>query len=97
MSYEFKSPAPFAFDRRSPGSEFIRARKAEAQYGLRLRKIARHIGDIVRTLWDDANPMAAGNAIEDALHRFAPSLDGWANAVGRRMVADVANRKASLA
>lgn len=92
MTYEFKSPAPFAFDRRSPRSEFIRSRKAETQYGLQLRKIARVVGDIVKTLWDESNPVAAANAVEDALRRYSSTLDGWAAAVGRRMVADVAAR-----
>lgn len=89
-----------AFDRAEPSarSAFVRARKAEIQYARQLRKVARHIGDLVMGLFDEADPTSAG-IVERALRRYAPTIEGWANAVGGRMVTEVAarDRKAWMA
>lgn len=89
-----------AFDRAKPSakSAFIRARKAEVQYARQLRKVARHIGDLVIGLFDAADPASAG-IVERALRRYAPTIEGWASAVGGRMVTEVAarDRKAWMA
>ncbi|TXN34019.1 phage head morphogenesis protein [Methylobacterium sp. WL19] len=60
----------------------------ENSYGARLRKIARHIGDIV-TGFDLSTPQGAV-FIGSALRRYADMLDPWARSVGARMVAEVA-------
>ncbi|MGO4171568.1 phage head morphogenesis protein [Bosea sp. TAF32] len=89
-----------ALDRAEPSarSAFIRARKAEVQYSRQLRKVARHIGDLVMGLFDEADPASVG-IVERALRRYAPTIEGWANAVGGRMVTEVAarDRKAWMA
>lgn len=89
-----------AFDRASPSakSAFVRARKAEVQYARQLRKVARHIGDLVMGLFDAADPASAG-IVERALRRYAPAIEAWASSVGGRMVAEVAarDRKAWMA
>lgn len=89
-----------AYDRAKPSakSAFLRARKAEVQYARQLRKVARHIGDLVMGLFDEADPASAG-IVERALRRYATTIEGWASSVGGRMVAEVAarDRKAWMA
>lgn len=89
-----------ALDRANPSAKslFLRARKAEAQYARQLRKVARHIGDLVMGLFDAADPASAG-IVERALRRYAPTIEAWAGSVGGRMVAEVAarDRKAWMA
>lgn len=71
-------------------SAFLRARKVEITYSRQLRKVARHIGDLIRVF----NPNSAEdmNRAADALERYAQTLDPWANAVAQRMLAEVAVR-----
>lgn len=82
-----------AYDRAEPSakSAFVRARKAEVQYARQLRKVARHIGDLVMGLFDAEDPASAG-IVERALRRYATTIEGWASSVGGRMVAEVAAR-----
>lgn len=82
-----------AYDRAKPSakSAFVRARKAEVQYARQLRKVARHIGDLVMGLFDADDPASAG-IVERALRRYATTIEGWASSVGGRMVAEVAAR-----
>jgi SPP1 gp7 family putative phage head morphogenesis protein len=85
---------PFmAFDkvRPTPKSAFIRARKVEEGYARQLRKVAQHVGDIVKGLYDPAKPHAT-SAIDDALKRYSSTIEGWASSVGNRMVTEVAAR-----
>lgn len=72
----------------SAASLFKRAKRLERQYGQRLRKIARHVGDIISGF--EAGTQAAADAMGGALRRYAETLDPWARAVGERMVAEVA-------
>lgn len=74
----------------SPRSAFLRAMKVERDYASRLRKVARHIGDLVREFGvvDLASAARAG----DALRRYARTLTPWAEAVSHRMVTEVAAR-----
>ncbi|MGO4738634.1 phage minor head protein [Bosea sp. 2KB_26] len=82
-----------AFDKVPPSakSAFLRARKAELSYSRQLRKVARHIGDLVTGLFDADDPASAG-IVERALRRYAITIEGWAGSVGGRMVAEVAAR-----
>lgn len=75
--------------KRSTRSEWTRARKAEANYGRQLRKIARHVADIV-SAYQDAPGSA--EAIAAALDRYAGVIEGWAQATGKAMVAEVERR-----
>lgn len=78
-------------DRRAAGEKsFVQARKAERYYGAQLRKIARHIGELV-------NASVPGNMLEagvlaDRLRRYAELLKPWAESVASRMIADVGRR-----
>lgn len=71
-------------------SIFTKARRAETQYARQLRKIAAHIGHLVGGF--DLGEPGVPAMIERALRRYAEVLRPWAESVGKRMVADVANR-----
>lgn len=82
---------PFVFDRRPGGDRsFVQARKVERYYAAQLRKIARHIGDLV----SGAPPSDLIEAVilRDRLRKYAEILKPWASSVAARMLADV-NRK----
>jgi SPP1 gp7 family putative phage head morphogenesis protein len=71
-------------------SAFIRAQKAASFYGAQLRKIARHVGDIVNA-FPAGDPQAASK-VDEALRRYSEMIDSWARATARRMVEEVAAR-----
>ena len=69
---------------------FMRARKAETQFAIRLRKIASHIGDIVRGF--DPSTSDGWIQMHAALDRYAQLIEPWARAVANRMITEVAAR-----
>ena len=72
----------------SPKAAFKRAKKLEANYAARLRKIARHVGEIVSGFdWSD---LAANLLAQTALKKYADLLKPWAESVANRMVTEVA-------
>ena len=83
---------PIALDKKapSPKSIFKRAKKLENNYAARLRRIARHIGDIVREF--SQGTLEASVAITAAMERYSRLLEPWAEAVGARMIAEVTAR-----
>lgn len=85
-------PTPLALDRKtpSPKSAFKRAKASEASYAKTLRRVARHVADIVREFADGTIEAAA--LAQAALERYSRALDPWAQAVATRMVAEVAQR-----
>lgn len=70
-----------------------KVRRAELQYGRNLRKIARHVGDIVSG-FDVENPLHLAEMM-DAMLRYARILGPWARATAARMLADVSRRDAT--
>ena len=75
---------------------WLRARRAERQYAVRLRHIARQIDVIVSGLFHPENPADPGwAAIEQALRQYELLLEPWAEATAARMLADVALRDAA--
>lgn len=69
---------------------FQRARIAEAQYARQLRKLARHIGDIVSGFpVGDPDSVAP---VSEALNRYSGLIRPWARNVAIRMLADVGER-----
>lgn len=77
----------FAFDRakkEQPGSGFAAARKVERRFAQQLRKIARHIADLVETFGAEQT-----EALTKALNRYAEIIEPWARAVSGRMIAQV--------
>jgi SPP1 gp7 family putative phage head morphogenesis protein len=67
-----------------------RAHKAEYQYAASLRKIAKHIEDIVKQYPIDS-PFYAVH-VERAMRVYAKILEPWAQAAAQRMLADVSRR-----
>lgn len=80
----------FAEDRdfQSARSAFIRAKKLSAQYGARLRKIARHVGDIVQGF--EGNIIGQSALVQTLLRRYADTITPWAEVTAERMVSEVA-------
>ncbi|MBB4017370.1 SPP1 gp7 family putative phage head morphogenesis protein [Chelatococcus caeni] len=75
---------------RSQRSAFTRARKLEARYAAQLRRIARHVGEIVEA-FPPGDPEALPR-LDAALQRYAETIRPWAEAVGQRMVSEIAAR-----
>ena len=67
---------------------FMRARRAETQFAIRLRKIASHIGDIVRGF--DPESSDGLDNMRAALSQYAQLIEPWARAVAGRMIAEIA-------
>lgn len=72
----------------SPRAEWVRARTAERQYAAKLRKVARHIADLIQGF----DPVLDYQKIQDALYRYAEILGPWAASVATRMTTEVAAR-----
>jgi len=81
------------FDKESPRRAYKSARKVERQYTASLRRVARHIGEIVASISPDgAITPEALTAIDAALTRYADVIEPWSKAVATRMIAEVAAR-----
>jgi SPP1 gp7 family putative phage head morphogenesis protein len=77
--------------RERPAPGLVKVRKAETQYAAQLRKAARHVGELVRA-FGGTDP-ATMPGLRTALERYGQALRPWAEAVGRKMVAEVAIRE----
>lgn len=80
----------FSFDRVAGTKSFVQARKVERYYGAQLRKIARHVGELV-----SASPPAdllQAAALGDRLRKYTDLIGPWARSVAERMIADVSRR-----
>jgi len=69
---------------------FARSRKAQAWYERALRRITAQIDTLVRGFNYEEIDGAA--RLADTLERYSNIIEPWAEAVGRRMMADVAQR-----
>jgi SPP1 gp7 family putative phage head morphogenesis protein len=78
---------------RQERADFSRARRAEGQYGVQLRRLARYIGQVVRSFsptdWKDVL------SLRHLLEKYAETVEPWARAVATRMVTEVARRDES--
>jgi SPP1 gp7 family putative phage head morphogenesis protein len=70
--------------------EWAAARRAEGQYSIQLRKIARHVGHLIRGF--DLDNEYDASLLSEALQRYATLLTPWAKSAGRRMIAEVSAR-----
>lgn len=77
-------------EREQDKRKFDRVRRAERQYAVQLRKIARHVGDIING-FPIADPAALG-PLQAALNRYAEIIEPWARTVAASMLADVSRR-----
>lgn len=83
---------PTPTELRRARARFARARRVEIWYGRELRGIAEQIRRIIRGFnFEDAS---AVDALNRTLSGYSLVLQPWAEAVGRRMVEDVAARDA---
>lgn len=69
---------------------FQRARRAETHYAIQLRKVARHVGDIIRG-FPAGDPNSVG-PLQAILNRYAVILGPWATSTASRMLSEVAIR-----
>ena len=69
---------------------FEKVRLAERQFAVQLRKIAKHIQDIV-LMYEPGDPQQVDEMVE-VLNRYAMTIRPWARAVSRRLLAEVARR-----
>lgn len=82
-----------ATDRRESAKEraaFSRVRRAEKQYATQLRKVARHVGDIIRNHRPETSDGMA--EIRAILAKYSEVIEPWAKVAAARMIADVGRR-----
>lgn len=79
-----------AFSQRRDKQAYERVRRAELQYGIKLRKLARHCGDIIAA-FPPGDPLALPHILK-VLKEYAAALGPWANVTAAGMLADVGAR-----
>lgn len=77
------------FDAMSAQSIWLRARKVERAYSGQLRKIARHVGDIVTG--HGITEQGAAQA-QISLARYADTISDWARSVAWRIISEINQR-----
>lgn len=79
-------------DRQQPSLKaiWLKARRTEIRYASQLRKIARHVGDIVQGF--DPDNWTGNLWLTTALRRYADTIEPWAQSVAKSMVAEAAAR-----
>jgi SPP1 gp7 family putative phage head morphogenesis protein len=70
---------------------FAKVRDSERAYAAKLRKIAAHVGEIVKALGPDYDDEAVAQ-VTASLNGYAEILRPWANATAKRMLAETARR-----
>lgn len=84
-------PSRFSFDLRPRGEpSFVQARKVERYYGAQLRKIARHIGELVSG--SPPSDLLQSALLGDRLRKYAEMIGPWGASVAQRMLADVSRK-----
>jgi SPP1 gp7 family putative phage head morphogenesis protein len=70
----------------------IKTRTTERWYETQLRKVARHVGDIIRGIAEGFEPGAPGVApvVDRAMSDYSTLLDSWARIQGSKMIQQVA-------
>jgi SPP1 gp7 family putative phage head morphogenesis protein len=76
---------------RKAWADWAKARRAETQYGVQLRKIARHIGEIIRS-FNVRDPQDA-DLLAIALRRYSDIVALWAPSAAASMIAEVEARQ----
>ncbi|MGO9430168.1 phage head morphogenesis protein [Rhodoblastus sp.] len=71
-------------------ADWRKVRRAETQYGVGLRRIAKQIGDLINLY--GVKSTEGAHALATALRRYAETLDPWARRAAERMVLDVDGR-----
>jgi SPP1 gp7 family putative phage head morphogenesis protein len=76
--------------RRAESKHFSKVRTAERWYSIQLRKIARHVGEIIKH-FKIGDPTVVPE-VQSVLRSYAQIITPWAKATGERMVAEVSRR-----
>ena len=83
-------------EERAARSRFARVRRADAEYARNLRRIARHVGDIMRGfipgLSQEEQPPGLLRRLQEALRGYARLIEPWAATAAERMLLEVARR-----
>jgi len=69
---------------------FEKVRNAETSYAIQLRKIARHVGELIKS-YDPFHPGSVSE-LQDILNRYSQIIRPWAHTQATRMIAEVAQR-----
>ena len=75
---------------RTPKAEWVRAKRIEAGYAAQLRKIAKHVADIVNGF--DPESWQGAFVIRVTLQKYAQLIEPWAGSVATTMIKEVAAR-----
>jgi SPP1 gp7 family putative phage head morphogenesis protein len=91
MPLSVSSATSFVSDREGfdERAAFAKVRRAENDYGRRLRQVAKHIEDLVRAFAGAEMDLAH---LEQLLYRYSSLIEPWARAVATRFVAEVSRR-----
>lgn len=76
---------------RREAAHFAKVRNAETQYAVKLRKIARHVGDIIRA-FTPGDPAGVSQLQHILGHYANVVLRPWAQSAATRMIAEVSRR-----
>lgn len=74
-------------DRKAAGRSYVQTRKIERFYSAQLRKIARHVGELIKG--SPTGTVAEADRVATALGSYAKLIEPWAKATGERMLAEV--------
>jgi hypothetical protein len=75
---------------------FLAGRRAEKLYARQLRQVARHIGELVRSMAPDGLiTVEVAEQLNSVLHRYGEVLKPWAEKVAGNMIEDVSRRDAA--
>lgn len=80
-----------ARQRRRSDAHFQKVRRAELTYSLQLRKVAKHVGDLIK-MFNPLNSASEEAELQSILSRYADILQPWARAAAQRMIAEVSRR-----
>lgn len=71
---------------------WLRARRAEQQFGRSLRSLARRCGELAQQMFDEKDIMGSSARLRTLLRNYAQTLRPWAQETAKRMVLDVQRR-----
>lgn len=90
ITHDRLGPKRRVFEKKLRTQAFAGTRRTETFYAVQLRKVARHVGELVRS-FPPGDPQSVG-PIRRVLQRYAESLVPWATATGQAMLRDVSHR-----
>ena len=86
----FTSDKVSARETKKQRAYFSKVRRGEVAYAVNLRKIAKHVEDLVKAF--NPNDASELRQLEEALRRYSDLLTPWARMTAKRMLVDVSRR-----